>query len=235
MDSDVARWAAIYKLWAWVGTHRKKVLWAGSVLAIVVLAVWFYVWKQGEQEVTASEALSNLRPVATVPGTPGVIAADAYLKLANEYPKTGAGTRALLLAAASFFTEGKYAEAKAQFDRFLRDYPQSPLRGQALLGSAACLSVQGKVAEATAAYEDLIRRHPTDPVVPRAKFALARLYEAQNRIADALKLYEELMRTEAYSSVGAEADIRLQELRRSIQTPVSMAPTNIPVLKTNKP
>ena len=241
MDSNVARLAAIYKLWAWVETNWKKVAWVAGILAVVILAVWFYVWRQGEQEVSASEALSSLRPAPAVSGAPAAISAEAYLKVVNDFPKTGAGARAVLLAAAASFTEGKYAEAKAQFDRFLRDYPQHALRGQAMLGSAASLGAQGKAAEATAAYDDLIKRHPGNPVVPRAKFALARLYETQNRTDDALKYYEELTRTEAYSSVGAEAEIRLQELRRSAPISVSMAPTNIVaspnivVPKTNKP
>ena len=241
MDSDVAHVAAFFKFWAWVETNRKNVAWVAGILAVVILAVWFYVWKQGEREVVASEALTNLRPAPTATGAPGVITADAYLRVANDYPTTGAGARAVLQAAAALFTEGKYADAKVQFDRFLREYPENPLRGQALLGGAACLGAQGKTAEAAAAYDDLIKRHPADSVVPRAKFALARLYEAQNRTADAYKYYEELSRTEVYSSVGAEAEIRLQELRRSAPIPVSAAPTNIVaspnsvVLKTNKP
>jgi TolA-binding protein len=241
MDSDIAHLAAIYRLWAWVEANRKKVIWSASALAIVVLGLWFYLWQRGEQQVAASEALTNLRPAWTAPGTPSVITADAYLRLCNEYPKTGAGSRALLLAATAFFTEGKYAEGKVQFDRFVRDYPENPLGGQALLGSAACLGAQGRVAEATAAYDELVRRHPTDPVVPRAKFALARLYEVQNRTDEAIKYYEELVRTDPYSSAAAEADIRLRELgwlrelKPSTPVPVNTALTNIVVLKTNKP
>ena len=237
MDSDVARLTAIYKLWAWVETNRKQVLRGVSILAVVVLGIWFYVWNAGEKEISASEALTSLRPTSTSSGAPGAIAADAYLKVAERYPKTDAAALALLQAAAAFFTEGKYAEAKTQFDRFLREYPQNPLRGQALLGIAASLGAQGKAAEATAAYDDLIKRHPTEPVVPRAKFALARLYEAQRRTDDAMKLYEELLRTESNSSVGAEAEIRLQDLRRSVPVLAVQAPAivPVPVLKTNQP
>jgi tetratricopeptide (TPR) repeat protein len=251
MDSDVARLAAIYKYWAWVGKNRKQVLWAVGILAVVVLVGWLYVWKVGEAEVAASEALSDLRPASTAPGGPE-IPAEAYLKVVNEYPKTDAAARGLLLAASAFFTQGKYAEAKTQFDRLLRDYPQNPLCSQALLGSAACLGAQGKTAEAVTAYDGLLKRHPADPVVPRAKFGLASSYEAQHRSDDAIKLYEELMRTESYSSVGAEAEIRLQELRRSAPAPVGAAPAAttpvvtapavmtpakipVPVLQTNKP
>ena len=84
------------------------------------------------------------------------------MKVAATYPKSSAGARALLLAAGSLFTEGKYPEAKTQFERFTRDYPDSPFMGEALLGIAACLDAQGKTAEALAAYKDLIDRHPGD-------------------------------------------------------------------------
>jgi TolA-binding protein len=227
----------MYKLWAWVETNRKQVLRGVSILAVVVLGIWFYVWNTGQKEISASEALTSLRPASTSSGAPGVIPADAYLKVAEQYPKTEAAALALLQAAAAFFTEGKYAEAKTQFDRFLREYPQNPLRGQALLGVAASLGAQGKASEAAAAYDDLIKRHPTEPVVPRAKFALARLYEAQRKTDDAVKLYEELLRTESSSSVGAEAEIRLLDLRQSTPVPTAPAPAVVPVplLNTNKP
>ena len=110
----------------------------------------------------------------------GAEPAAAYLKVAADYPKSSAVARALLMAAGSLFSDGKYTEAKAQFDRFGREYGSSPFMGQALLGSAACQDALGKTNEASTAYNDLIRQRPGENFVPQAHFALGRLYEAQN-------------------------------------------------------
>src|SRR5208282_4455362 len=141
------------------------------------------------------------------------IPAEAYLRVAATYAGSRAGARALLVAASGLFVEGKYDEARTQFERFTREYSDSPFRGEALLGIAACLDAQSKTNEAATAYKDLIDRRPTDYVLPQARFALARLYEAQNKPELARNLLEEVERNNPYGSLGSEAGIRLEELK----------------------
>ena len=119
----------------------------------------------------------------------------------------------MLLAAGSLFTEGKYEEAKAQFQKLIREYHDSPFMGEALLGVAACLDAQNKPTEAIAAYKELIDRHPNDPVIPQAKFALGRLYEAQNQPEQAYNYFEQVAQTDPYGSIGSEAGMRAEELK----------------------
>jgi len=145
----------------------------------------------------------------------------------------------LLQAAGALFAENKYADAKTQFDRFLRDAPESPLRSQALFGSAACLEALGKNEEAAAAFKNLVDHYAADAVAPRAKLALARSYEAQKQIEKAFGLYEDLARAESYSTVGLLAEVRLEELKRANPALATRALTNTvpvpPTVKTNKP
>lgn len=184
----------------WLDTNRNKLIQIAIGVAVVALAVSYYSWSRQQQETNASAALSDV--------TPGAGAADAYLKLAGQYPKTAAAPRAVLLAAGDWFAAGKYAEAQAQFERLLRDYSESPFRVQGLLGVAACFDAQGKTADATSRYDEIVKRHPNDTATAQAKSALARLHEAAGKPELALALYEDLQKTEVYNSFGLEANIR---------------------------
>ncbi len=212
MQSEVVQLPLSHRLWAWFETNKKQAGWGTGLVIGVGLIIWFVIWQQGENEVKASEALTNVSiPQAGNAGArPG--SADAFLKVAATYPKSAAGARALLLAAGSLFVEGKYPEAKTQFERFTREHRDNPFMGQALLGVAASLDAQGKTNEAVTAYKDLVDHHPGESVIPQAKFALARLYEGQNKLELARSLFEELNRNEPYTSLGSEAGMRLEEL-----------------------
>jgi tetratricopeptide (TPR) repeat protein len=120
------------------------------------------------------------------------------------------------------YSEGKYEEAKAQFERFKREYGSSPFIGQALLGLAACQDAKGNAREAMAAYQDVIARRPGDYVVSQARFSLARLHVAQNEPEKARILLEEVERSDPYSGLGSEAGMRLEELK--VKYPKLFAP-----------
>jgi predicted negative regulator of RcsB-dependent stress response len=211
MRTDVKQFPIQDRLWAWFEVHQKQVI-AGTVVAVIAaVVIGFFLWQRGEREVDAAKALSQLTTqspgTATRADTP-----DALLRVAGAYPKTRAGARAMLLAGGGFFTEGKYAEAQAQFERFLREYGATPFAGQARLGVAASLEAQGKTDEAIAAYRVLVDRHSNDSAAPQAKFALARLYERQGNLEQARNLFEDLARSDPNSSIGSEAGMRYEEL-----------------------
>src|SRR5262245_61635561 len=191
MQTEVSQAASFYKAWGWFETNKKQVAWGVAIALVVGLLAWFFLWRQSEREVTAGEALSAVSTPEL--GNAGARAdtANAYLKIAANYPNSAAGTRALLLAAGSLFVDGKFPEAQAQFERFIRDHRDSPLVPQAQLGVAASLEAQGKTAEATTAYKNLVDHHPTGNIVSQARFALGRLYEAQNKFDLALAQFSE--------------------------------------------
>src|SRR5215475_11704202 len=211
MDSDAAQLPVFDRLEIWIGKNRTQALTGATIVIALGLIVGFYIWYKGQKETSASEALTSVS-MPTGPG-PRADAADAYLKVAANYPKSSAAARAVLLAGGTLFVDGKYDQAKAQFEKFVREYRDTAFMGQALLGIAACLDAQNKTEEAIRAYKDLTEHHSNDPAVPQAKFALARLYEAQGKPEMARTLFDDVARSEPYSSIGSEAGIRLEELK----------------------
>lgn len=215
MESTVEQLPILHTLWAWFDANKKPVIVGTAIVGVAALIISFVVYHRNATEVAASEALSKV-PIEQMRATGGnTISADAYLKVAATYPKSAAAGRALLQAAGILFTEGKYPEAKAQFERFRREHAGSPFMGQALLGIASCLNAQGQSREAMTAYKELIDRRPGDSTLAQTRFALARLHEAQNEPDKARSLYEEVERTDAYGSLGDESRMRLEDLRRS--------------------
>ena len=213
MESEVEQLQLTHRLWAWFENNKTQAVWGAGILVIAGLVVSFFVWRQGEQVKMAGEALSSVMLSQATDPNARPPTAESFLKIATEYANSQAGARAVLLAASDLFVQGKYPEAKAQFERFTREHRDSPLMGQALLGVAACLDAQGKTNDAVQAYKDLIDHHLGENVLPQARFALARLYEAQTDPEKARTLFEEVERDNPYGSLGSEAGMRLEELK----------------------
>jgi tetratricopeptide (TPR) repeat protein len=218
MDAKADELPLSDRFWTWFEANKKPALIGLVIVILGVLIAVVVSWRRSENDTASSEAVANITAdQAAFGAAASTNAATEYLKIANEYPKTPAGARALLLAAGSLFGEGKYDQAIVQFGRFARDYPENPLMGESLLGVAACLEAQGKTNDATAAYKSLVERHPTDAVAPRAHFALGRLYEAQGKPEQARTEYETVLRSEqpygGGGSLGNEAGVRLEEFR----------------------
>ena len=222
-----------YNFLAWLEVNKRKVMiWAAAALAVVLVAI-VVISYQAQKERRASEALSNVRaPSTAATAPPNPAAADAYLKVANEHAGTQAAARALLLAAATKFQDGAYADAQKHYEQFIRDYPESRWSPLAYFGVASSLDAQGKTADATKQFEELRRRFPNDAVMDETKLALARLYENQNRPAEAFKLYDDLVKANQYSGLGSEAGLRQAEL---IEKHPELAKTNMPPPMTTMP
>ena len=218
MDSKADELPLSEKLWTWFESNKQAAIVGLAAIVVIGAIIGFISWHKSEQETASAEALSNLEADQMAAGSsasPGA-AATEYLKLADQYPKTPAGARALLLAAGDLYQEGKYDQAKAQFDRFVREHSDSPIMGIALLGSAACLESSGKTNDAVTSYQNLVDRHPNDAATPQARFALGRIYEAQGKPELAKNQYEEILRlaqTVGGGSLANEASTRLTDMR----------------------
>ena len=238
MESEVAQLPLTERVWIWLQNNVRQALWGvvGLLLLGVIVAYFFY--HRNQKEIQAGEALSNVAGMSEAGANANL--AEAYLKVAAEYPNSRAGASALLLAAGDLFADGKFEQAKTQFQKLAREHSDSPLLGQALLGIASCLEAMGKSAEAIAGYKDLVDHHPSDSVVPQARFALARLYEAQNKPELARDYLEQVAQVAlgpdgqpryVYGSMGSEAGMLLEELKTkypSLVKPPAAPPGSAP-------
>jgi tetratricopeptide (TPR) repeat protein len=212
METEAIELPLMHRLWAWFEVNKKQAGIGAGVVVAVGIIIWLIAYHRDEKEISAAEAVAAVTMTPTVTGAPRPDAAEAYLRLSEEYSGTSAGARALLLAGGTYFTDGKYDQALKTFQRFTREHRDSPWMGDALLGTATCQEVLGKTNEASAIYQDIKDHHSADVVAAQAKFALARIYEEQNKLEMAKPLYEDLARSDPYSSIGSEAGIRLEEL-----------------------
>jgi TolA-binding protein len=187
------------------------VLIGAAAVAIAMAAYSIYQWYRNEAEADATAALYKIQTPASQTERPGGPGAQAFLQVATRHPGTSAGAQALLFGAESLFRENKFAEAKTQFENFLRTYPEHTMAPTAAFGIAACLDAMDKTNEALTAYQDVVSRYAGSVVAAQAKLGLARLYETKGDLAQALKIYDELARPTASSAWGAEASARREQ------------------------
>jgi predicted negative regulator of RcsB-dependent stress response len=209
----------LFKLWPWLEANAKRIVFGAVFVVIAIFVFSFYSYRQNAREVDAGNAMTQ-----AVVSSSGSQLADACLKVATDYPGTLAGQRALLQGAAVLFEAGKYADAQAQFQKFLDTYPDNVLTPQAALGVAASLDAQGKTDQAFSAYQNAVNQTSDANTAAGAKFAIARITEAQGKFADAEKLYEDIARAFQGSSMGSEAGMRAMELKTKLSAP----PPSIP-------
>ena len=195
MQPEVSQSESALRLWAWVFANQKKLIQAVVGATVLGLVVYAYLDYQEGKEIKASEALSNVMPVRLKEAPTPAELAKSYLKVAADNVGTRAATHATLRAASALFQAGSYADAQAQFEKFLREDPGSPFAAQAAFGIAACMDAAGKGSEALAKYEEITKRYPSESVADQAKLATATLYASQNKPDQAYKLLDEMIQT----------------------------------------
>ena len=225
MSSQARESTRLVEFLAWVEVNKKKLLIGAAIVAATIAGQGIYQWHSGQAEAEANAALLKLDgPSARLENAPEPNA-QAFLQVAAAHRGTAAAGRALLLGAEALFREGKFAEAKTQFDNFQRDYAENPLAPTAALGAAICLDAMDKTNEALVAYQDVVSRFVGSPVVAQAKLGLARLYETRNEPVQALKTYDDLTRPSAPSVWSSEAAMRRAQL---LSQHPELAKTNAP-------
>jgi len=216
--------AYVYKLWPWVEANKNRLIGGGAIAIIAGFVISFYFWRQNQNEIAAGQALTELA-VSNRQNSDAGQFADACLKIAADFPGTRAGERAAVQGATALFDSGKYTEAQAQFQQFLKIHPDSVFSPQATLGVAACLDVQGKTDLAASAYRRVISGFQDSDTVNAAKFAVAQIDERQGKLSDAENLYEDVARSNPNGSLGSEAALHAMELQAKLTpAPASTAP-----------
>jgi predicted negative regulator of RcsB-dependent stress response len=177
MQTQDASSDTMLKVLEWYDANKKLLLGGLVAAGLVVAGVSWYSAQREANELQAGEALTKLmfsqQPNASVPQ----LAAE-FAQVAAKYPGTVAARRAQLQAASALFTAGQYAEAQAQFQKFLADNPSADaLTASAQLGVAVCLESQNKPA-ALAAYQKVAAGYVGTTSAEIAQQAVTRLTPA---------------------------------------------------------
>jgi predicted negative regulator of RcsB-dependent stress response len=220
MQAQDAATAYFFKLWEWLENNIRTVIIGAGVVAIVIALVSYYFWRQGQMEVIAGQELTQLL-VSTPPNSDAGQLANAYFKIAADYPDTQSGKRALVLAAVTLFESSKYAEAQTQFQKYLDANPASTFSATAALGVAASLEAQGKTDAAANAYQQVISSYSDPNAVAAAQFALAKMNEQQGKLVQAENLYQEVAHHNPNTSLGSEAAFQAFQVRSKASATMS--------------
>lgn len=198
----------IFKLWPWLEASRKRLAFAGAVLAVAAL-VWYYMASQQTAAALAAGQAYTQFELNLPPKAASQQVADGYRQVAAKYPGTLAGQRAQLTAGAVLFDGGGYPDAQAQFQNFLAADKSSSLAVLAQIGVAASLEAQGKLDAALQAWRAVVAAYPESTEVVSAKLGAGRVLELQGKPAEALNYYQEVARSPLAGSLGNEAAQRI--------------------------
>ena len=226
MEPEVGQSESMLRLWNWILDHQQRII--NGILAAVALGLvgYAYLSYRASQEVAAGHALSKVALGKFTETTPPAELASGFLKVAQEHAGTPAGNQSILRAANALYTDSKFAEAQAQFEKFLAQNPSSPFAGVAAFGVAASLEAAGKTAEAGAKYDAVVKQYSADAVAEEANLALANIYVAQNKPELAYKLYQEIMESgKAGSGMQELFSKRMELLQKYPYLQSNSAPT----------
>ena len=222
MQSQDAPTAFLFKMWPWLEANKIRVIVGAAILLVAVFLYSFVSWRGEQKEIDAGRTVTGLALTMPPNASPSQWA-DAYLKIAHQYPDTRAGRRAWLQAGAALFNAGRFPDAQTQFQKFLEAHPDGDLSASAALGVAASLEALGKLDSAASAYQRVLSGFSSDLVaVNAAKFALARIDGRLGKITDALNFYESIARNSPGGPLAQEAAVRAMELRTKL-TPATAA------------
>ena len=109
----------LLKLWPWVEANKNRLIGGAVIAVIAIFVIWFMAWQREAKEIAAGQALTQV--AFSGGGTVGRRLSEGRRR---SIPARSAGQRALLQGAAALFDAGKYADAQAQFQKFLDAHPR---------------------------------------------------------------------------------------------------------------
>jgi predicted negative regulator of RcsB-dependent stress response len=215
----------LFKLWPWLEANKTRLIGGGAAIVLVAIIYSFVAWQHGQNEINAGEAFTQLMltPSSSLDATQE---AAAFAELASKYSGTEAARRAQLQAASTLFESGNYADAQAQFQKFLDVY-SGPLDAAAALGVAASLEAQDKADLATTAYLRVVSSYAGSPAALQADFSLGRLAEQQGKLQEAEGYYESAAQPgRAGGTISEEAQGREYQIKMELAAAQKTPPTS---------
>ncbi len=171
-------------------------------LGIAIAAALIFVFVQrdhAQRDRDAREALGSVH-IALSEGRTADAIAESHDAM-ETYADGAAGAEALMTLANLQFEEGRIAEARALFQRYLdENSPEGPLGYGAWSGLASCLESEGKFAEAGQRFAAFADAQPNSPYAPYALKEAGRCYELGRQPMRARDAYQKIVAEYSASS-----------------------------------
>lgn len=201
----------ILAAWAYVEENYVRVLAAGGGLVVLILLGVFVMYQMDAQAREAVEAEGRVR-VLLLQGQVDDAILDAE-RVAETYGGDAAAGRALQLAGGLYFETGRYAEARAAFERYLQAFGAAgPARYSAWSGIAAAMEEQGDPAGAAARYLAFADEFVDSPFAPNALREAARCFRVSGDTVQARMLLQRLLDRYAKSPAARSAEEDLKQM-----------------------
>ncbi len=185
----------------------------GGGVVLLALAVWFWMSARARREDFAERALNSARASAEVGNLP--LASSDLARLVSTYGGTRAAQEASLLLAQVRLLQNQSAVAVGDLRKFLSSGPRPEFRGPGHFLLAGALEEAGQPAEAAREYEAAAAATPYKGIQAQYLIDAARTYATARDTAHAATLYERVIRDYKTQGAAVEAQVRLQELRKT--------------------
>ena len=198
-------------LLAWYEVNKRNVFVGFGLIVVAFGATLVFNHQREAKVINASRDLMLL----LTPGKGDDQAPDPakLIEVANKHSGAPAAAHASLLAGRELFTAGKYAEARAQFDKVASN--DGVLGAIAAYGIAACIDAEKGGNEALTAYQSVITHPKGDLLAGRARLAKARIHESLKQNKEALALYDEIAKDSKDRQLASDAFVRRATLLRA--------------------
>ena len=196
-------------LLTWYEVNKKAVFIGLGV--IVAAAAGVILWKG---QVRSKLETSSGALLAILAATKEKAPIAELQKIIADHPGTPAAAQAALLAGKSLFEDGKFAEARAQFDAAANSNGTDDLAASAQYGLAACFDAENKTTEALNAYQQVIDFPGARHLAGLARITKGRVHESLGQFKEALALYDAVIKLPTSASATEASQLRTELVRR---------------------
>lgn len=198
-QEDLLVW--FLKMWDRIESNYIPILMGLGIAIAASLIVVFVQRDHAQRDQTAREALGAVYIALSEGRTEDAIAASRDVM--ETYADESAGAEALMTLANLQFEEGRIAEARALFQKYLdENSSEGPLGYGAWSGVASCLESEGKFAEAGRQFAAFADAQPNSPYAAIALKEAGRCYELGHRPTQARDAYQKIIAEYGAASVA---------------------------------
>ena len=185
--------------------ERVQLFVGGAVAVIVVIvAINYFIESEEANRLKAAALLGDVLMVEQ--GGEPTEAVRLAEELVSSYAGTPAAAQGVVLLANLHYAQGRYAEAREYYQRYLDNYePLDVLAYAAQSGLGACLEAEGQLLAAAQHYETYAAQQAGTIREAMARMEAARIYGAAGDSDKQQALLKEVSRTFAQYPIAAQA------------------------------